>query len=521
METVSDDRLILQAQGIVKDFPGQRAVDDVDFDIRSGEVHALIGENGAGKSTLIKIIAGVYRADQGEILIDGKRQNITSPQDSQALGLGFIHQELNIVPHLSAAENIFLGRYPKNRMGIVQLSRMVEMAEKIPDALTIGVDLRTPAAMLSVIQQWKMVINRALALQSRIIFMDEPTCSLTYEEVNELFGSIARLKDMGKAIVYVSHRMEEVFTIADRVTVIKDAKKVGTATVKEVDSAKIYQMMLGRELENMFPPRDEPKNKTCLETRDLSRGNVVQKVSFNLKEGEILGLAGLVGSGRTELVRLLFGADPKDDGEIFIDGKKVSIKSPMDAIRNGIGLVPEERRSQGLILPMDVKQNMTLASLSKLLKWLRLPVLSRSKENSVSQPLLETLEIKANGLTQTVDHLSGGNQQKVVLGKWLCNGAKILIFDEPTKGIDVGAKIAFYKLISDLARHGAGIILISSDLTEVVGLAHRILVMKNGMIKADLLNHETDLSSILEICLTGEVADRSESEPDFGGKIGN
>jgi ribose transport system ATP-binding protein len=515
MNKTNNSDVILETRGIIKDFPGQRALDNVDFDVRKGEVHALIGENGAGKSTLIKIIAGLYHADQGEVLIDGAIQNITNTHESQELGLSFIHQELNIVPHLSVAENIFLGVYPHNKLGIVRLSKMVEKAKEIPDALSIGVDLRTPVSMLSVIQQWKTVINRALALQSRIIFMDEPTASLTYEEVKKLFHSIAKLRDMGKAIVYVSHRMEEVFKIADRVTVIKDAKKVGTVSVAEVDSGKIYQMMLGRELKDIFPPRDKPQEKICLEVKSLSRGHTGKEVSFHLKKGEILGLAGLVGSGRTELARLLFGADQKDGGEIFIDGKKASIKSPLDAIRAGIALVPEERRSQGLILPMDVKQNITLASLSRLLRWPRIPLLSRFKERSVSQSLVESTGIMTPGLNQIVQYLSGGNQQKVVLAKWLCSEAKILIFDEPTRGIDVGAKFAIYELLTDLARRGAGIILISSDLTEVVGLSHRILVMNGGMIQADLMSRETDLASILELCLAGDEEHSPGPEPDL------
>lgn len=486
---------------MVKDFPGQRALDHVDFDVCKGEVHALIGENGAGKSTLIKIIAGIYRAEEGEILIDGIKRHITNPRDSQALGLAFIHQDLNIVPHLSVAENIFMGMYPRNGLGMVRLSKMVEMAGKIPDALPIGVNFRTAAGRLSVIQQWKMVINRALAWRSRIIFMDEPTSSLTSEEVNELFQSIHHLKGSGKAIVYVSHRLEEVFRIADRVTVIKDAKKVGTALVREMDTEKIYQMMLGRELKDLFPARGEVQDRVCLEVRNLNRGRVVNGVSLKLHAGEILGLAGLVGSGRTELARLLFGADSKDGGEIWVDGQKVDIQSPAQAIRHGIALVPEERRTQGLVLRMNVKENITLASLKKLWLRLRLPVLSSRKENALAQPLVKSIAIKVAGLSQVVELLSGGNQQKVVLAKWLCNGARVLIFDEPTKGIDVGAKFAFYGLIADLARQGVGVILISSDLTEVVGLAHRILIMSQGMIKADLQGDETDLPTVLGLCL--------------------
>mgnify|MGYP003966684811 FL=1 len=505
MEESTDHRdILLEARGIVKEFSGQRVLDHVDFDVRRGEVHALIGENGAGKSTLIKIIAGAYRADQGEIFVDGERRQILDPGDSQALGLAFIHQDLNIVPHLSVAENIFLGRYPRNRLGLVQLSRMVKAAKEIPEGLRIDADLRRPAGMLSVIEQWKTVINRALALKSNIIFMDEPTSSLTHGEVEELFRSISHLKETGKAVVYVSHRMEEVFRIADRVTVIRDARKVGTDSASLMDPARLYQMILGREFKDVFPTKEDPQDRICLEVRDLSRGQAVRNIHFNLRKGEILGIAGLVGSGRTELARLLFGADRKDRGDIFIHGEKVEIRSPSDAIRCGVALVPEQRRSQGLVLPMDVKQNITLASLGKL--WLRrgIPILSIQKEKVLAQDFFHFLEIKAYGLNQPVGLLSGGNQQKVVLSKWLCSEAKILILDEPTRGIDVGAKFAIYGIITELASRGVGIIMISSDLTEVVGLSHRILVMKQGMIKDDLSRRETDLPSILERSLEKE-----------------
>ena len=505
MKSAESPDILLEARGIVKNFPGQLALDHVDFDVRKGEVHALIGENGAGKSTLIKIIAGVYRADQGEILISGERKQISNPRDSQALGLAFIHQDLNIVPHLSVAENIFLGRYPRNSLGMVRLSKMVEMVGGIPEAVPIGADLRAPAGTLRVIDQWKTVINRALALKSRIIFMDEPTTSLAHKEVDELFRSISHLKEAGKAIVYVSHRIEEVFRIADRVTVIKDAKKVGTVPLRDVDSGRLYQMMLGRELKDVFPSKEDPRDNVRLEVRNLSRGHAVKDVSFHLREGEILGIAGLVGSGKTELARLLFGADRKDGGNTVIDGEKVDIRSPVDAIRCGIALVPEQRHSQGLVLPMDVKQNITLASLTKLWRWNWIPVLSRRKEKALAQEFASSIDIKAQSLNQRVESLSGGNQQKVVLSKWLCTNAKILILDEPTKGIDVGAKFSLYSIITELARGGVGIIMISSDLMEVVGLSHRILVMDQGTIKADLLSHETDLPSVLRLCLEEDV----------------
>jgi ABC-type sugar transport system ATPase subunit len=501
METDMNQGIVLEARGIVKDFSGQRALDGVDFDVRAGEVHALIGENGAGKSTLIKIIAGLFRADGGEILLDGKRVNITSPGESQELGLAFIHQDLNVVPHLSVAENIYLGRYPKSAFGLVRVAKMAEMARTIPEAVPINADLRMPVGMLPLIEQWKTVINRALAMNSRIIFMDEPTTSLTHSEVEELFDSISHLKQKGKAIVYVSHRMEEVFRLADRVTVVKDAKNVGTASVSVLDSGKLYSMMLGRELEDVFPEKAPPRGKVCLEARNLSRGNAVRDVSFQLREGEILGLAGLVGSGRTELVRLLFGADRKDGGDIFMGGERADIGSPADAIRKGIGLVPEQRHSQGLVLSMDVKQNITLASLKQLWKSTKLPLLSRKKENDLAAKFVIATAVKTYGLGQPVSSLSGGNQQKVVLSRWLCAKSEVLILDEPTKGIDVGAKFALYGLITDLAREGKAIIMISSDLIEIVGLCHRILVLDQGRIKADLKREETDLASLLAMCL--------------------
>ena len=501
METGMDQGIVLEAKGIVKDFSGQRALDALNFDVRAGEVHALIGENGAGKSTLIKIIAGVFRADDGEILLDGKRVNIASPRDSQEMGLAFIHQDLNVVPHLSVAENIYLGRYPKSAFGLVRLAKMADMARTIPEAVPINADLRTPVGALPLIEQWKTVINRALAMNSRIIFMDEPTTSLTHSEVEELFNSISHLKERGKAIVYVSHRMEEIFRVADRVTVIKDAKNVGTASVSVLNSGQLYSMMLGRELEDAFPAKDPPREKICLEVRNLSRGNAVRDVSFQLREGEILGLAGLVGSGRTELVRLLFGADHKDRGDIFINGEKADIGCPTDAIRKGVGLVPEQRHTQGLVLPMDVKQNITLASLKQLWRSVTLPLLSRRKETTLAAKFVITTGVKTYGLGQPLSSLSGGNQQKVVLSKWLCAKSEVLILDEPTKGIDVGAKFAFYRLITDLAREGKAIVVISSDLIEVVGLCHRILVLDQGRIKADLKREETDLTSLLAMCL--------------------
>ena len=508
------NEIILEAKGIVKDFPGQRALDHVDLDIRKGEVHALVGENGAGKSTLIKIIAGVYHADEGEILIDGEPQSIQNTRDSQGLGLSFIHQDLNIVPHLSAAENMLLGlKYPKNKLGMISYRKLTKMVEDIPDSLDIGASLKTPVNELSVVQQWKIAINRALALNCRIMFMDEPTASLSYEEVTELFRAIAHLKRTGKSVVYISHRMEEIFEIADRVTVIKDSKKVGTESVKEMNIGKIFQKMVGKELGELFPAKDKPTDEVRLEVKNLKRADVVKNVSFRLRAGEVLGIAGLVGSGRSEIVRLIFGADKKDNGEIYIDGQKVEIKSTKDAVREGIALVPEERRTQGAVLSMDVKENITLANLRSMRLWSKAFLMSKRKEKDIANNYVKSINIRISKLAQSVDNLSGGNQQKVVLSKWLCSGAKIFIFDEPTNGIDVGAKLEFYKLIANLGKEGIGVIVISSDLTEVLGLCHRIIVVSKGEIKTELLAEQTDFSSLIRLCLEDNEQEQSENQP--------
>jgi len=489
---------ILEARQIVKKFPGQTALDKVDFDLRAGEVHALIGENGAGKSTLIKIIAGVYRADAGEIFIEGQKQVIQNTTDSRNLGLGFVYQDLTLVPHLSVAENIFLGTYPTNRLGFVKHAVLPDMVRQIPDALEMDVDLKKPVEELSLIQKWKVAINRALALKSRIIFMDEPTAAMTQEEVDQLFELIRHLAGNGKAIVYVSHRLEEIFSIADRVTVLKDAKKVETADLKEVNAENIYQLMLGRDFKDVFPKKHTFQEDKLLDIKNLSRGSSVRDVSFTLSKGEVVCIAGRAGSGRTDLARLIFGADKKDRGDIYVEGKKVEINCPTDAIAKNIALVPQERHIEGLILPMDVKQNITIASLTKLFRWNRIPFLSKKKEQALVHPLVEKTAVKASSLAQEVQYLSGGNQQKVVLAKWLCSEAKIMIFNEPTRGIDIGAKFAIYQLIHDLARIGVGVIVISSEITEIVGLAHRVLIMESGTIKAELQGDEASLDSVVQ-----------------------
>lgn len=510
MEKSHNSNLILELKSIVKDFPGQRALDNINFDVQKGEVHALVGENGAGKSTLIKILAGLYHKDTGEILMNGLPVNISRPHDSQKLGLSFIHQELNIIAGFSALENMFLGRkYPRNRFGIIDKKKMLQQIKSLPDAIDIGIDLRTPAGNLSLIQQWQIIINRALTLQSKIIFMDEPTASLSYHEIKQLFNTITHLKEKGTSIVYVSHRIEEIFEIADRVTILKDAKKVGTYSLKELDPQKIYHKMLDRDLKDIFPTKHKPAKGECLKIENISSGNRVKNISFTIAPGEILGIAGVVGSGRTELAQTIFGITEKNEGKISINGKQVTIKRPKDAIKHGIALVPEKRASEGIVRSMDIKQNITMSSLEQIRTWAKVFIMNHQKERSTALTMIHKTNINTQTLSLPVNFLSGGNQQKVVLSKWLCTNAKIYIFDEPTKGIDVGAKAAIYEQICSLAREGAAIMLISSDLTEIMGLSHRILVIDKGSKKRELLTDDSNFQEILQLCLGNELQETS------------
>jgi ABC-type sugar transport system ATPase subunit len=496
----------LQANKIVKEFPGQLALNKVDFDVRDGEIHALIGGNGAGKSTLIKVFAGVYRPDSGKIILDGREGKFANTRQAQEAGLSFIHQELNIVPHLSAAENIFLGRRkPRNCLGMVSFKRMVDAAEKAQTDMPIGADLKTPASMLSVIQQWKVVISRALASKPAVIFMDEPTASLTYDEVRELFHSMKHLRDTGTSIVYVSHRLEEVFEIADRVTVMRDGRVVGTSTVQSIDMSKLFKMMLGKEFDDVFPKMRISGDEIVLRVEGLATAKSKKPINLSVRKGEIVGIAGTVGSGRTEIIRAIFGADKKKRGEISIFGEKARVDSPKEAIRKRIALVPEERRREGLVLSMSTRNNITLASLKYSRRWLRLPILHHGKEKERARKLAEALDIRTDKFEKPVGFLSGGNQQKCVLAKCLGTRAQIFLLDEPTRGIDIGAKIGIYKVIAELAGKGAGIMIISSDVLEIIGLCHRIIVMRKGEVVGELNSFHANLETVMGLCLGGVV----------------
>jgi ABC-type sugar transport system ATPase subunit len=489
----SEDRPLLQVRQLSKRFPGVQALSAVDLDVRAGEAHAVCGENGAGKSTLMKIVAGIYARDSGEIFWKGRPIEITSPRQALDHGISMIHQELNLAPNLSVAENILLGRAPA-RGGFIDWAGLFARAQTLVDRLGIDLDVRLPVEDLTVARQQMVEIAKALSYRSELIIMDEPTSALSEREAETLFGIIDRLKAEGVAVVYISHRLEEIFRVADRVTVLRDGRLVETLPIGQATQARLINRMVGRELNRLFPKEEVEIGEPILEVRHLTRAGVIHDVSFQLRRGEILGLAGLIGAGRTELVRALFGADPPDAGEIWLEGKPVRIRGPRDAIRLGIGFVTEDRKLQGLVLGMTVRENTTLASLRQVS---RFGFLDLPWERTVAREFVDRLDIRTPSVEQEVVNLSGGNQQKVVLAKWLATRPKVLILDEPTRGIDVGAKAEVHGLMSRLAGQGVGIIMISSELPEILGMSDRILVVREGRISGEFRRGQATQEAIL------------------------
>ncbi|HTV70226.1 MAG TPA: sugar ABC transporter ATP-binding protein [Rhizobiaceae bacterium] len=471
---------LVRMTSIDKSFPGVRALVNAQFDLRAGEVHALMGENGAGKSTLMKVLAGIYKADAGDILIDGQSLDIGSPAKARDAGIGIIHQELNLMPHLTAAQNILIGREPRTAFGLLldEPALNARVAELF-NAMHLNLDPATPVEGLTIAKQQMVEIVKALSYRSRILIMDEPTAALNDAEVGDLFEIIRRLKSEGVGIVYISHKMDEIKRVADRVTVMRDGAFVGTVDAKETPISKIISMMVGRELTNeasVVP--DLSANPIVLEVDGLNCGALVRNISFTLKQGEILGFAGLMGAGRTEVARVIFGADPKESGEIRIRGRTVPINSPQDAVAAGIGYLSEDRKQFGLIVGMDVRNNIAMASIPKFIG--PLGMLDESGMRDAARDHIARLAIKTPSERQETRLLSGGNQQKVVIAKWLLRDCDVLIFDEPTRGIDVGAKSDIYRLLNELAAQGKAIIVISSELPEILRLSHRIAVMCEG-----------------------------------------
>jgi ribose transport system ATP-binding protein len=494
----ADPLPLLSLRGIRKTYPGVVALDDVDLDLFAGEVHVILGENGAGKSTLMKIISGAERRDAGEIRLAGVPVAIAGPRHAQALGIGIIYQEFNLIPHLSAGENILLGREPAAAPGVIAQRRLLADAQRQLDALGVAIDARTPVHALSVAQQQMVEVAKALSLQARVLIMDEPTSALTAQEIKELFAAIRRLKARGVAIVYISHRMEELFVIGDRVTVLRDGRHVGMRRTADTAMPELVRLMVGRDLQEQYPPRDAALGAEALRVEGIRRPGVLHDVSLALRRGEVVGLAGLMGSGRTELARAIFGADPVARGRWWVDGEERTISSPRDAIALGLGLLTEDRKRQGLVLGLSVQENICLPSVARLS---RAGVMAPAREAAAATRGIAELRIKTTGPAQRVAHLSGGNQQKVVLAKWLATEARILIFDEPTRGIDVGAKVEIYQLINQLAARGAAILMISSELPEILGLSDRILVMHAGRIAGEFAAADASPEKVMALAL--------------------
>ncbi len=500
---------------VCKSFPGVLAVQNVSLDILPGEVHALVGENGAGKSTLMKCLAGIYRKDAGVVIYKGKEVEIPSPRAAQQLGISMIHQELNLMPHLTVAQNVFIGReHGRIFKLLVDDKEINRRTQQLMALLRLPLEPRTRVSDLTVAKQQMVEIARALSFNSEVLIMDEPTAALAEAEIEELFHIIRQLSAKGVGIVYISHRLDELKRISDRITVMRDGRTIDTVPTPGASIDEVIRMMVGRTIYQAAPETPERVNdEVVLEVRNLRRGNVIKDVSFQLRRGEILGFAGLMGAGRTEVMRAVFGADPIDSGTIYVRGTRVDVKSPRDAVGHGIGYLSEDRKRYGLTLGMDVESNLVLAALKKfraLLGWVK-----GAATRGVAARFVDKLAIKTPGLQQRVKNLSGGNQQKVVVGKWLVADTEILIFDEPTRGIDVGAKSEIYRLLNDLARQGKSIIVISSELPEILRVSHRIVVMCEGRITGELDASEATQEKIMRYAAVrngaskGSQADRA------------
>jgi ABC-type sugar transport system ATPase subunit len=495
--------------GIDKSFPGVHALKHVSLDLHVGEVLALVGENGAGKSTLIKILGGAYRPDAGEIRLDGKPRPIASPTAAQAAGIAIIYQEFNLVPDLTVRENIFLGR-ERVRHGFIRAADEQREAAALFEKIGIDIDPGARCRDLTVAQQQTVEIAKALSVSARIIVMDEPTAALTSQEVASLFAIIRDLKSRGIGVIYISHRIEEIFGVADRVMVLRDGGHVGTHPVEAMSRETLIEMMVGRSLEAEFPVRTVSLGLERLRVEGLCRGEAVRDVSFSVRAGEILGVAGLVGAGRTETMRLVFGADDADRGRVFVDGLEVEIRSPRDAMRHGICLLSEDRKGHGLVLKHSVRENFGLPNLDRFRMG---PFLDGRAERSLFAEYIEALRIRVSGQDQPAENVSGGNQQKVVLAKWLARQADIILIDEPTRGIDVGAKYEIYQLMNRLTAEGRAIIMVSSELPEVLGMSDRIIVMHEGRIKGEI----TDVARARQEDILAMAIAEPASANDRGG----
>ncbi len=487
---------LLQLRGVSKHFPGVMALRNVSLDVTPGEVHVLLGENGAGKSTLINLLAGIYVADEGEITFDGKPYRPRTPTDAYRVGIRVVHQELNLLSHLTVAENLLFEDLPQSR-GLVNYREMNRRAAALLKQVGLDIPPTVPVERLGVAQMQLVEIAKALCYDSKLLILDEPTATLTPKEIERLFAILGQLKANNVTVIYISHRLHEIFEIGDRVTVLRDGQVVATRPLAGLRIAEIVHMMVGRNITTEYPFREDVQaGDQVLSVEGLKRSASAPEISFSIRRGEIVGVAGLVGSGRTEAMRAVFGADARFAGRIVVDGAPVSITSPMDAVRHGLSLLTEDRKNQGLMLGLSCAENITITDLAKVSHGGRL---DRAAEESAARSLVDQLDIKTPSVFQTVRNFSGGNQQKVVLAKWLFRGAKVLICDEPTRGIDVGAKHEIYELLWDLAAEGRGIIVVSSDLPELIGICHRIIVFANGRITGEVARADFDQQKILSL----------------------
>lgn len=491
------DSVLVEMHGIIKQFPGVLALDHVDFSVCKGEIVGLIGENGAGKSTLMKVLTGVHSCDSGTISYHGAPLALKNPGDAYQKGISIIFQEFNLCPNLSVMENIFLGKERKSSSGLISYQKARAETRKFFRRLQIEIDPDAEVRKLGVAQQQMVEIAKALSYDTQLLIMDEPTSSLAISEIENLFDIVRDLKQQGISVVFISHKLDEMLAITDRIVVLRDGQNAGEMPTAEATKDQLISMMVGRELDHFFTQRQKNRGEDVVfAVQHLSGPPMIKDISFQLYQGEILGLGGLVGAGRTELAKLLIGAEKKTEGAIFLHGQEVKIHSPVDAVKAGIAYVPEDRKNLGLVLPMTTRENLSLSIHPKLTRLLNL--IDRSQETQICNRYVDRLQIKVSSLKQVVQNLSGGNQQKVVIGKWLATEPKVLILDEPTRGIDVGAKAEVHRIITELADEGVSILVISSELPEILGLSDRILVMREGRITADLSREQADQETIMK-----------------------
>ncbi|KON85251.1 D-ribose transporter ATP-binding protein [Rossellomorea marisflavi] len=487
---------------IHKAFGQNKVLEGVDIHIRGGEVHALMGENGAGKSTLMNILTGLHKKDQGTITMDGVEKTFDNPKQAEEFGIAFIHQELNIWPEMTVLDNLFINKEPITSFGLIQTQKMKAVAKKQFDRLSISIPLHKEAGKCSVGEQQMIEIAKALMTDAKVIIMDEPTAALTDREIQKLFDVIRSLKESGVSIVYISHRMEEIFTICDTITVMRDGRTVDTTPIPETNFNDVVKKMVGRELTDRFPERNSNPGETILEVKGLTRKGVFENVSFQVREGEIVGVSGLMGAGRTEIMRTIFGLDGKYEGNILVAGKNVTVKNPNQAVELGLGFITEDRKEEGLILDFSIKDNIVLPSLFSFTKN---GMIKDKQEEEFVELLIKRLTIKTESAMTSAKNLSGGNQQKVVIAKWIGIGPKVLILDEPTRGVDVGAKREIYQLMNELTDRGVAIIMVSSELPEVLGMSDRVIVIHEGRVSGEVIGKEATQEKIMTLATGGQI----------------